>query len=360
MTAPLSILLLLLLPFSSTSSSANPRHPPHYPTTAPLQYPTTAPLQWPRPTDHDLEAAKDDVVRFAASKLPLFSGPGRPATLAAMFNRTFTFTATHTLSRFPGDGTAYVDTGDIRQQWLRDSCNQLRAYLPVVPTSPSVGRLFAQALRRMVRFFNGDPYASAFNFNASDPSQHVECPRTLACRNCSCSDCAPACSLFSFQHDWEMDSISFVVDLAHRFWQVTQTGTNSTNGTYGVFDAAFHLALRNMVRVMQVEQDHTNMSPYRYRRSDSDAGANTFPPNATAKVGLLWGNSRPSDDRDYYNYNIPQNMLAVVALGKAAEIASRVYGDSVLAAAAVGLGDSVDEAIQQYGVFPGNASVPRM
>ena len=90
------------------------------------------------------------------------------------------------------------------------------------------------------------------------------------------------------------------------------------------------------------------------------ASANTFPPNATAKVGLLWGNSRPSDDRDYYNYNIPQNMLAVVALGKAAEIASRVYGDSVLAAAAVGLGDSVDEAIQQYGVFPGNASVPRM
>ena len=95
-------------------------------------------------------------------------------------------------------------------------------------------------------------------------------------------------------------------------------------------------------------------SPYRYTAFDHAE------PNATARVGLLWTDSRPSDDRVRYNYNIPDNMFAVVALTKAAEIARAVFNDTALAAAAVRLRDSVDAAICTHGVFPGNRTVPAM
>ena len=55
----------------------------------------------------------------------------------------------------------------------------------------------------MARFFVGDPYASAFNplprDQMGDPSLYDECPRTLECRNCTCADCAPSCSAYSYQ-----------------------------------------------------------------------------------------------------------------------------------------------------------------
>lgn len=50
-------------------------------------------------------------------------------------------------------------------------------------------------------------------------------------------------------------------------------------------------------------------------------------------------------------------MLAVVSLGKAAEIARKVFGDEALAVEATALMDSVDAAIQQYGIFGGNATL---
>jgi meiotically up-regulated gene 157 (Mug157) protein len=264
--------------------------------------------------------------------------------LAQTFNNTYVFTATQTWHRFDADGTVFVDTGDIGQQWLRDSCNQMAPYIPLAKTSKAVRSVFIAALKRMSRFFVDDIYASAFN---PTPKPNLdECPVTLECPECTCADCSPACSEYSYQHNYEMDSICFVMDLAHKFWKAT----NDTSA----FDPVFHFALQQMVELFLVEQDHLNHSPYRFDRGEH------ISPNATAGVGLLWGNSRPSDDREYYNYNIPQNMLAVVALTKVAEIADTVFHDTALAKSATALRDSVDEAIQKYGVFEGNRTLPKM
>ena len=54
------------------------------------------------------------------------------------------------------------------------------------------------------------------------------------------------------------------------------------------------------------------------------------------------------------------NMFAVVALAKAEELATSVFGDDKLAAACKTLHDTVERAIQQYGVFAGNLTVPTM
>ena len=300
--------------------------------------------------DPQLAHATADVLAFARLHMHDIQGD---ANLSRTLNNTFTFTATQTWTRFHADDTVFVDTGDIQQMWLRDSSNQMRVYLPLAKTSAAVAAVFVGVLKRMARFFVGDPYASAFNplprDQMGDPSLYDECPRTLECRNCTCADCAPSCSAYSYQHNWEMDSFCFVVDLAYRFWATTRSA--------GAMDEAFHAALQRFVAVLETEADHIDKSPYRFRTGHFP---DNTPPNATAVVGLLWGDSRPSDDREYFNYNIPENMFAVVTLGRVAELATAIYNDKELATRATALRDSVDAAIQRYGVFRGNGSLPPM
>ena len=251
------------------------------------------------------------------------------------------------------------DSGDIHQQWLRDSSNQMRVYIPLAKASKPVADVFVNALKRMSQYFVGDTYASAFNplprDQMGDSSLYSQCPKSLECLNCTCEDCAPTCSQYSYQHNFELDSFCFTVDLAHRYW-------NATNDARA-FDQTFHSALGKFVDLLVTEQDHGNLSPYRFRTNWTDQSApnnHVAPPKQTAKVGLLWSDSRPSDDREELNYNIPQNMFATVALAKAAELASKIFNDPALAARATNLSASVNEAIELFGVFKGNLTVPRM
>ena len=309
---------------------------------------------------HQVRGIEQGVVDHAVSDIlgvshdwmvRLSGGSSTFSELALTFNNTFTFTATRTWEVQP-DGTIFVHTGDISQMWLRDSSQQIRPYLYLAPQFPAVSQVFSAIFSRMARFFVGDPYASAFNMEASRNLD--ECPPTLDCLNCSCVNCAPACGNHTYQHSYEMDSFLFVVDLVHRHWKLT--------GDTAALDGVFHTALKVLVRMLGVEQDHTNLSPYRFpfNANASRPSKGRDPSFAAAKVGLLWGFSRPSDDRMQYNYNIPDNMLAVVVLGKAADLARAVFGDAALAEAAEALAASVDEAIQTHGIFPGNATTPRI
>ena len=120
-----------------------------------------------------------------------------------------------------------------------------------------------------------------------------------------------------------------------------------------LFDDTFEDALHLWIAQLHDEADHLNRSPY-------SCGKSCGMPKPTAKVGLLWGAARPSDDDQAYNYNIPDNMFATVALDKAAELADQVFRNSALANDCSSLALSVEKAIQQYGIFQGNLTVPRM
>lgn len=288
---------------------------------------------------NDLNLAIGDVVKSSeewimqASETKMMN-----SKLAAMFNNTYTFTATRTWSLME-DGTVFVHTGDIKQMWLRDSSQQMRPYLPLAKKSERVSAVFSAVFKRMARFFVEDQYASAFN---QEPQPNYgQCPPTLNCLNCSCINCAPSCSNHTYKHNYEMDSFLFVVDLVHQHFKLT--------GERDALDPVFHDALRKLVKLLKVEQDHQNLSPYRFGRH--------MPSHAVAKVGLLWGFSRPSDDDMQYNYNIPDNMLAVVVLEKVADLALTVFQDAVLEAEATELMQSVDAAIQKYGIFKGNKTL---
>jgi hypothetical protein len=65
---------------------------------------------------------------------------------------------------------------------------------------------------------------------------------------------------------------------------------------------------------------------------------------------MIWTGFRPSDDACYYNYLIPSEMFAVVALGDMADIELNVYHNVVKAHEARALRDEVQRGIQTYGL----------
>jgi meiotically up-regulated gene 157 (Mug157) protein len=67
---------------------------------------------------------------------------------------------------------------------------------------------------------------------------------------------------------------------------------------------------------------------------------------------MIWTGFRPSDDACYYNYLIPSEMFAVVALGDMAEIERKVYHNLIKAHEAQSLRDEVQRGIQRYGMVP--------
>lgn len=217
----------------------------------------------------------------------------------------------HTLFRdfFPeDDDTTYVQTGDIPAMWLRDSAAQTIPYVRFQTDYPVLQRRFTGVIERDARAINLDPFANAFN-----------------------ADYTP------WERKWEVDSIAWPVMLAFVYFQ--QTGDRS------IFTQEFHVALSRIVYTYGCEQHHSRCSTYIYPyRTYSDDRYNE-------STGLIWGAFRPSDDPVQYRFNIPQNMIAVVALREIRQLALNGYGDSELATKALTLEQSLFMAIQQYGML---------
>ena len=216
----------------------------------------------------------------------------------------------HTLFRdfFPeDDDTTYVETGDIPAMWLRDSAAQTIPYVRFQVAYPVLRRRFSGVIERDARAINLDPYANAFQED-----------------------------YHTWEQKWEVDSIAWPVMLAYVY--VEETGDRS------VFTPELHTALSRIVYTFGCEQHHSRCSTYKYLyRTYTDDHYNE-------NSGLIWGAFRPSDDPVQYRFNIPQNMIAVVALREIRQLAVDGYGDQGLAAKALSLEESVMTAVQQYGI----------
>ncbi|HET9029878.1 MAG TPA: glycoside hydrolase family 125 protein [Candidatus Aquilonibacter sp.] len=215
----------------------------------------------------------------------------------------------HTLFHdfFPEDDTTtYVQTGDIPAMWLRDSAAQTIPYVRFQKAFPVLRRRFAGVIERDARAINKDPYANAF-----------EADYTV------------------WERKWEVDSIAWPVLLAYTYIQ--ETGDSS------IFTQELHVALRRIVYTYGCEQHHSRCSTYRWPdRVDTDDRYNE-------SSGLIWCAFRPSDDAVRYRFNIPQNMIAAIALREITYLAVRGYGDAQLAQKAASIETPLVRGIAQYG-----------
>jgi meiotically up-regulated gene 157 (Mug157) protein len=205
------------------------------------------------------------------------------------------------------DGTAYVKTGDIPAEWLRDASAQVRPYLFFAKTDPQVASLLRGIIGREGKYLQTDPYANAF---------------TLDYR--------------VWEEKFELDSLAYPIMLAWTYWKVT--------GDASIFNGDLSLGFDKALETMEREQDHPRNSTYTHKELFQGKG------RPVGYTGMIWTGFRPSDDACNYNFLIPSEMMSVVALGELEEIERDVYHDLIKSNRAMTLRGEVQNGIEKYGI----------
>ncbi len=124
-----------------------------------------------------------------------------------------------------------------------------------------------------------------------------------------------------------------------------------------MFDETWLKAVKRIIEVFRIEQDHENKSAYRFERENciytdtlSRGGKGAL---VKSNIGLIWSGFRPSDDACVYGYLIPANMLASVILKNIAEIVGEIYHDPDFAKKAREFSEEVRGAVEKYGIIKG-------
>ena len=206
------------------------------------------------------------------------------------------------------DGTVYLKTGDIPAEWLRDSSAQARPYLFFAAQDPAVRDLMRGIIARQGKYLQLDPYANAFTENYG-----------------------------IWERKYELDSLAYPILLAWTYWKTTGDSSIFTSDLSLGFDAALN--------TMVTEQNHATQSQYKNPHLSNKGHA--FP---VSRNGMVWSGFRPSDDACRYNYLIPSEMMAVVALGALSEIERSVYHDQDKASKAQRIRQEIHQGIQKHGI----------
>lgn len=213
--------------------------------------------------------------------------------VSTFFSQCFSNTYLTTLERENDDST-FIITGDIPAMWLRDSTAQIRPYLVLAENDAEMADLIAGVIKKQTEYILHDPYANAFN-KCSNGKGHQE-DHTLMTPEV-------------WERKYEIDSLCYPIQLAYLFWKTT--------GRTDHFTADFLTAIETIVDLWIVEQDHENLSKYRFER-ETDILSDTLPNdgkgNSVSKTGMTWSGFRPSDDACEYGYLIPSNAFVTVVL----------------------------------------------
>lgn len=220
------------------------------------------------------------------------------------------------------DLDSFVITGDINALWLRDSMNQVLPYVPYVKEDKNLQFLFQGLINRHAKSVLIDPFANAFNFNASGDG-HQKDIRT------------PPMTRSVFEGKYEIDSLCAFLKLSYWYWHYM--GSESLSLFAGdSWLKAVQQAL-DTIEIMQTDNGQGANPPYLFERLTT-AQLDTLMLNGRGPPAKLTGLSRslfrPSDDAVALPYNIPGNAMACVEINHVKSILKALVreGDSTVTA----------------------------
>lgn len=267
------------------------------------------------------------VNELIASLKPRIADP----ELAWMFENCYpnTLDTTIDFEIIDGKPDTFVITGDIDAMWLRDSTAQVWPYMPLINKELKLRRLIEGLINRQARCVLKDPYANAFYKDLTKESEWK-------------SD-RPEPIPGVHERKWEIDSLCYVVRLAHEYYTLT--------GDPGPFDQTWNEAMRLLVSTLRTEQRADGTSPYRFIRSTTNV-IDAPPYEGTGQpvrfTGLVCSMFRPSDDSTVLPYLIPSNLMAVQCLRQLSHLYEAALGDATFAGECRQFADTVEAAVHQH------------
>jgi len=251
--------------------------------------------------------------------------------LKPLVKQCFLNTIETTVQQLP-DGSYFVITGDIPAMWLRDSAAQVKPYVHYAKEDGELAAILRSVIEKQAFYVCVDPYSNAFN----SANNGV----TFGYKDETDFD-----SGWIWERKYEVDSLCAPLYLAYEYYRAA--------GDRAIFTPTLKKMVELILDTFTRQQRHEE-TPYYFIRSDcpeSDTLSHNGRGAPVAYTGMTWSGFRPSDDACKYGYLIPSNMMAVVALGYAAELVEEGYGDGTLAGKCRALAGEIDEGIQKYGIY---------
>lgn len=215
----------------------------------------------------------------------------------------------------------FVITGDIYAMWLRDSANQLQAYVSLLKPDAkfnSLASLFRGAINLQARYILESPFCNAFQ--APDESGVI---RTSSMNSDQITPHFDYYKVFSCQ--WELDSVASFLQLSVDY--ATATGDydffskgNWTKAVKRILHTAESMTMDSYDDLGNWQRTpYTYCAPYGGTPINECAGS----PHK-GSIGLIRSYHRPSDDACTYQYLIPSNMMFSAVLNSSSQIMARV------------------------------------
>jgi meiotically up-regulated gene 157 (Mug157) protein len=224
----------------------------------------------------------------------------------------------------------FVATGDIDAMWIRDSVVQMTIYLKHVTSHPWLRFIIDGTIRRNAFNILQDPYANAYEHEWKDPismelkDQVIGRGGYVATRN------------------YELDSGAYFLIYLYDYYLTSEI----YNPEALLKEPLIFEAVMTMVNTWIVEQQHEEMSPYRYYELPNE-GKGT----QTGFTGMTWSGFRPSDDACKYGYLIPANMHAAAALQRVIILNDRIWHSDDLSRRASKLLKEIENGINKFGII---------
>ncbi|KAF7296240.1 hypothetical protein HMN09_01093000 [Mycena chlorophos] len=229
--------------------------------------------------------------------------------LARLFQNTYPNTLDTTIKWFNPDLT-FVVTGDIPAEWLRDSSNQFKNYLPLLAYDEPLRELTRGVINLQARYITQYPYCNAFQpppesglppqGGSGDTGAHISPPDDLK---------------IVWTCGYELDSLLSFIQLSRLYYDYSG---DTTVFTYD--DGKWFKAMESVLKVIEDQtigtfnEDGNVVSYYNISGPKQQYMKNHGRGPPKAAVGLIGTTYRPSDDVVYFPYNIPHQAMAVVEL----------------------------------------------
>jgi meiotically up-regulated gene 157 (Mug157) protein len=278
---------------------------------APAQTPDATPRESMRPPPEKRkfvsEAVEKEIVRVTST----VADPD----VAWIFQNCYpnTLDTTVNFTDVNGKPDTYIITGDINAMWLRDSSAQVQAYLPLCKDDPHLAEMISGLIHRQAAYIQIDPYANAFQKDASHSSSHSK----------DITEMRPGV----FERKWELDSLCYPIRLAYEYWKTT--------GDTATFDADWWKAMHLAEATMRDQQRKKDQGQYSFIRGRVPAGQD--------------GHGAPIKPTTYL-FNIPENLFAITALGYLAEMADTLAPGDKFGAECRALAAEVQKGVTDYGI----------
>ncbi|KAH8724433.1 hypothetical protein GQ44DRAFT_727788 [Phaeosphaeriaceae sp. PMI808] len=243
----------------------------------------------------------------------------------------------------------FVVTGDIEAMWLRDSANQLQAYVSLLkPDSSfnSIASLFRGAINLQARYILENPFCNAFQ---APPESGFKTSNSA-----NSDQITPPYDYYKvFSCQWELDSLASFLQLSTDYVTATkdyaffQKSSNWTKAVEMVLNTT-----ESMMIDTYDEQGNWLQMPYTYCAPYGGTPINSCRGSPhRGHIGLIRSFHRPSDDACIFQYLTPSNMMFSTALNTSSLIMQKITPKSnPLTARMQHLSTSISRAINDHAI----------